>query len=177
MKIVKNHAVQEGCLLLILCGALCWYSLDGYARAFNKNWSQSPYLFSIIIGGILGLLGLCMLLGSIWTRMKTAKAGDRQPDASKKAVSWAGAVRVLAILGISLVYYTMLAVIRLPYLAVTLVGVTLRFSTFELSSILFIAALMFYLGVRSKKQLILVPVCATVFLSVIFRSLLHVILP
>ena len=169
MKLIKHHALQEGVLLLLLCGALVWYSLDGYTRAFNKDWSQSPYLFPVILGGLLGILGLLTLLGGL-------RRGGKAAAPEKKHVP-GGALRVLTVLGLSLLYYAALALVKLPYLAVTLGSVTLRFSTFEAATLLFVAGLMAYMGVRRRKLLVLVPIGTTVFLSVMFRSLLHVILP
>lgn len=166
MKTLRNHALQEALILLILCGLLVWYSLDGQAHAYNKKWGESAYLFPVIIGGLLGILGLFRLGSGL---------AKKQEQASAKVPG--GAVRVLCLLGISLVYYAALSLIRLPYMAVSLGDVTLRFSTFEAATLLFIAALMGYLGVRKPLLLTLVPLCATLFLSVLFRSMLHVILP
>lgn len=170
MKIVKNHALQEGVLLLALGGALNWYSLDGYARAFNKDWSQSPYLFPIILAVILYLLALTLLVKGLLDLKKDVQA-------EKKTGSRAGTLRVLAMIGISLLYYAVLAMLKLPYMAVNLAGLTLRFSTFEAATLVFIAGMMAYMGVRKWQLLTFVPIGATLFLSVIFRSLLHVILP
>ena len=48
-KSIWNHAVQEGILFLLLGGALLWHGLDGYNQAFIKDWSQSPYLFPVLV--------------------------------------------------------------------------------------------------------------------------------
>lgn len=168
MKTLRNHAFQEALILLALCALLLWYSLDGYANAFNKSWGQSPYLFPIIIAGVLGVLGLMQLVAGL---VKTQQA--KETAAKNKG----GAVRVLVLLGMSLLYYAVLALIRLPYWAVMVGDISLRFSTFEGATLLFLAGLMAYLGVRKPILLMLVPLGSTFFLSLIFRSLLHVILP
>lgn len=84
---------------------------------------------------------------------------------------------MLGLLGISVLYHAALSLIKLPYMALPLGDITLRFSTFELTTLFFLAGLMYFMGVRKKKLLCLVPLGATLFLSFIFRSLLHVLLP
>lgn len=170
MKIIKNHAIQEGALLLLLCGGLLGYSLDGYNRAFNKDWTQSPFLFPVIMGGLLGLLGLLLLTQGI----RSLKPANTDAAASHDRGS---ALRVLALVGLCLVYYAALSWLKLPYIACTIGGMILRFSTFELATLLFLAAMMFFMGVRKRPLLILVPIGTTLFISVMFRTLLHVILP
>jgi len=81
------------------------------------------------------------------------------------------------LLGLSLAYYLALSVIDLPYLALTIGSLTFALSAFEVATVVFLAAMMFYLGVRSKAVLVFVPIGASVFLSVMFRTLLRVLLP
>ena len=86
-------------------------------------------------------------------------------------------MRVIVLLGMSLAYYAALSAIDMPYMALTVGSLTLALSTFEAATAVFLAAMMFYLGVRSKAVLALVPVGASAFLSVMFRTLLRVLLP
>ena len=80
-------------------------------------------------------------------------------------------------MGMSLAYYFALSLINLPYMAVTIGSLTFALSAFEVATVVFLAAMMFYLGVRRKTVLVFVPVGASVFLSVMFRTLLRVLLP
>ena len=59
MKNKVSSLIAEG---ILFCGSgilLLSYSLISYAKAFNKSWSQSPYLFPVLVGA--ALIGL-----SIW---------------------------------------------------------------------------------------------------------------
>ena len=84
---------------------------------------------------------------------------------------------MLIILGMALAYYLALSVINLPYMALTVLGFTFSVSTFEVVTVVYLMVMMFYLGVRSKAVLILVPVCSSAVLSIIFRTMLRVLLP
>lgn len=167
MAIFKVHSFQEGLLFLFLGGALMGYSLEEYGKSFNKDWLQSPFLFPMIIGVLLGVLAMALVAQGI----RQYQAG--QMDAKKKGDS----VKVLIVLGITLLYYVLLSTIRLPYMAVTVFGLILTLSTFEIATWLFLLVMLLYLGVRNKPVLILLPLGSSLFLSITFRSLLHVLLP
>lgn len=164
-KYYLNHAVQEGVFFLLLGGSLLFYSLDSYSKSFNKDWTQSPSLFPVVVSVLMGLLAIIVLAGGI--REKNAQAAAAKGNTKQ----------VLIILGMSLLYYLALAVIKMPYLAVTAFSLTFTLSTFEVATCVFLLVLMLYLGVRSKPVLIAVPVGSTVFLSIMFRTLLRVLLP
>ena len=51
------------------------------------------------------------------------------------------------------------------------------FSTFEVVTVPFLASMMAFMGVRKVRVLVLVPLGTTLFLSIAFRTLLHVLLP
>ena len=161
-----NHAMQEGIFLLLLGGWLLWYGLDAYSKSFNKDWTQSPSLFPVVVALLLAYFGVLIFA-----------QGMREKNAAAEASKGGHALQVLALLGMSLLYYLALSVIRLPYMGVTVFSMTLTFSTFEAATIVFLLAMMLYLGVRSKRVLACVPVGATAFLSVMFRTLLRVLLP
>ena len=171
MKFLKNKTLQEAVLLLAIGCWLVWYSLDGYNAAFNKDWSQSPFLFPLVVAGILLVLAV-LLLGQAVVSLRSNTEAGKKETASKQSL-----LRVVIVIGMCLVYYAALRFISLPYLACTLGGITLRLSTFELTTIVFLVVMMLYLGVRKKAVLICVPLGTTLFLSIMFRSLLHVILP
>jgi len=163
-KCCLNHAMQEGALLLLLGGGLLWYGLDAYQHSYIKDWLQSPSLFPVIISCLLGIFGVIIFAQGI-------KEGETE---NKKG---GNALQVLVLLGLSLAYYLALSVIDLPYLALTIGSLTFALSAFEVATVVFLAAMMFYLGVRSKAVLVFVPIGASVFLSVMFRTLLRVLLP
>ena len=53
MKNKVSSLIAEG---ILFCGSgilLLSYSLISYAKAFNKSWSQSPYLFPVLVGADL----------------------------------------------------------------------------------------------------------------------------
>lgn len=162
-----NHAVQEGVLFLLLSGGLLWYSLDAYRKSFNKDWTQSPSLFPVVVSLLLALFGLIILMQGVREVREgsAASAKGGQP------------MQVIILLGITLAYYMALSVIKMPYMGVTIFSLTLTLSTFEVVTTVFLLVMMFYLGVRSKPILICVPVCASAFLSIMFRTMLHVLLP
>lgn len=159
-----NHGMQEGLLLFLLGGWLLWYSLDAYRNSYIKDWTQSPSLFPVIVACLLGLFGVIIFRQGMKERETEKKKGGR-------------VLPVAVLLGMSLVYYLALAVIDMPYLAVTVGSLTLALSVFEIATVVFLAAMMFYLGVRNKAVLVFVPIGTSVFLSVMFRTLLRVLLP
>ena len=164
-KCLHNHSLQEGVLFLLLGGALLRYGLDSHSKSFNKDWTQSAYLFPVIVALLLGALAVMLLVQGV-------RAADE-----KQAARGGESRRVLIVLGMTLAYYLALAVIRMPYLAATVFSLTLTLSTFEVATFAFLLVLMLYLGVRSRKVLLTVPLATTVFLSVMFRTLLRVLLP
>ena len=159
-----NHAMQEGILLLLLGGWLLWYGLDAYQHSYIKDWNQSPSLFPVIIACLLGLFGVIIFMQGKKATAETSKQGGN-------------VLPVVVLLGMSLLYYLALAVIDMPYLALTLGSLTFVLSVFEVATVVFLAAMMFYLGVRNKIVLVFVPIGASIFLSIMFRTLLRVLLP
>ena len=159
-----NHAMQEGVLLLLLGGWLLWYSLDAYQHSYIKDWLQSPSLFPVVVSCLLGLFGVIIFTQGI-------KAGETETQKGGNTV------QVLVLLGMSLAYYLALSVIDLPYMALTIGSLTFALSVFELATVVFLAAMMFYLGVRNKAVLVFVPIGMSIFLSIMFRTLLRVLLP
>ena len=164
-KTLKNHALQEGLLFLLLGGALLHYGLDSHSKSFNKDWTQSAYLFPVIVALLLCALAVMLLV-----------QGVRQVNEQRRAAGGESR-RVLAVLALTLLYYVALAVIRLPYLAVTVFSLTLTLSTFEVATFVFLLVMMLYLGVKNRKVLAIAPLATTAFLSVMFRTLLRVLLP
>ena len=163
-KALQNHALQEGVFFLLMGGALLFYGLDSHSKSFNKDWTQSAYLFPVIVALLLGALAVMLLVQGVCHRGAQQSAGGENR-------------RVLVVLLLTLAYYAALARVKMPYLALTVSSLTLTLSTFEVATFVFLLVLMLYLGVRRWKVLASVPLATTVFLSVIFRTLLRVLLP
>lgn len=173
MKNKINSLIIEG---IIFCGSglgLLSYSLISYGKAFNKSWAQSPYLFPLIVA--LALIGLSLwIIGEGIQVMKQAET-----DGSGKVKKWSGeqarwVVTALVLCGI---YYLCLSALKIPYITIGILSFQYTFSTFEVVTVLFLAAMMGFMGVRKPAVLILVPFGTTLFLSIAFRTLLHVLLP
>lgn len=164
-KCVLSNAIQEGIFFLLLSGWLLWYSLNAHSKSYIKDWAQSPSLFPVLISGLLALFGVIILNQGLAARGASAEKERAYP------------LQVLIILGMALAYYLALSVINLPYMALTVLGFTFSVSTFEVVTVVYLMVMMFYLGVRSKAVLILVPVCSSAVLSIIFRTMLRVLLP
>lgn len=156
--------MQEGIFFLLLGGWLLWYSLQAHSKSYIKDWAQSPSLFPVIVSGLLMLFGVIILRQGLCERGAAAGKGGHTGQ-------------VLILLGMSLAYYFALSMVNLPYLGVTIASLTFAVSTFEVATIAFLAAMMAYLGVRSKPVLVFVPIGTSLFLSVIFRTMLRVLLP
>jgi len=167
-KRIISHAMQEGLFFLLLGGWLMHDSLAAYGRSYIKDWAQSPSLFPALVSGLLMLFGVILLSRGLRER------GEKHQEEQKKG---GNALRVLILLAMSLAYYFALAVIRLPYAGFTVGSLAFAFSAFEPATVVFLAAMMAFLGVRSKRVLIMVPVGTSLFLSVMFRTLLRVLLP
>lgn len=176
-RLIRNHAVQEGILFLLLGGALLWHGLDEQSRAFNKDWSQSPYLFPVLVAVLIGALAFSLLYQGISAVRKSADAAAEQSGVRSSAAPAKQTVQVLAVLVMSLLYYLALAVLKIPYITFGILSWSLTVSNFEVCTLLFLLALMLYLGVRKVPVLAAVPLCTTLFLSVAFRAMLHVLLP
>ena len=64
-KCLHNHSLQEGVLFLLLGGALLRYGLDSHSKSFNKDWTQSAYLFPVIVALLLGALAVMLLVQGV----------------------------------------------------------------------------------------------------------------
>ena len=75
------------------------------------------------------------------------------------------------------IYYLALAELKIPYITIGIFSFLYTFSTFEVATIVFLAVMMAFMGVRRLRILLLVPLGTTLFLSIAFRAMLHVLLP
>lgn len=169
-----NSLMIEG---IIFCGsgiALLSYSLLSQAKAFNKEWAQSPYLFPLIVGIAMIGLALCILgEGIAAMKRETASAGkaEGKKDSAEKLC------RVLISLVLCGIYYLVLANVRIPSVSFMILSLRCSFSIFEAATVAFLIVMMAFMGVRKPAVLVCVPIGTTLFLSIAFRSMLHVLLP
>ena len=165
MKNKIHSLIVEG---IVFCGSglvLLSYSLSSYAKGFNKSWAQSPYLFPLIVA--IAMIGLSLwIVGEGITAMKKAAADpdNKKPEKAGKTEKRRWVVIALILCAI---YYAALAFIKIAY----------TFSTFEVVTVVFLIAMMIFMGVRKIPVLVFVPIGTTLFLSLAFRTFLHVLLP
>lgn len=175
MKTKIHSLIIEG---IVFCGSglgLLSYSLSSYGKAFNKSWAQSPYLFPLIVSFGLIVLSIWLIGEGLRASKKTGTAPDQ---AAQIAVPPSDKIRsVVVVLVICVLYYAALAFLKIPYITVGVLSFQYTFSTFEVVTLVFLGAMMGYMGVRKPAVLLLVPVGTTLFLSIAFRALLHVLLP
>ena len=158
MKNKIHSLIVEG---IVFCGSglvLLSHSLSSYAKGFNKSWAQSPYLFPLIVA------------------MKKAAANpdDKKPEKAGKTEKRRWVVIALILCAI---YYAALAFIKIPYITIGILSFAYTFSTFEVVTVVFLIAMMIFMGVRKIPVLVFVPIGTTLFLSLAFRTFLHVLLP
>ena len=175
MKNKIHSLIVEG---IVFCGSglvLLSYSLSSYAKGFNKSWAQSPYLFPLIVA--LAMIGLSLwIVGEGVTAMKKEAAVPNDKKVSKEEKTekrrWVMIALILCVL-----YYAALAFIKVPYVPIGILSFAYTFSTFEVVTIVFLIAMMIFMGVRKIPVLVFVPIGTTLFLSLAFRTFLHVLLP
>lgn len=150
---LKNKYVQDGLVVLVLGLALGAFSL--YNFFFSKvksSWIMSPYLFPMLISVFAILLGLSLIY--------EAKRQAEAKDAPEKEGAPIKLKNVLAVIGLGVIYYALMS-----------------FITFIPATVLFLAAMMWFMGERRLKVLIPLAVLVPVVLYVLFDLGLNVRLP
>ena len=205
MKNKIHSLIVEGILFCGSGLGLLSYSMVSYGRAFNKSWAQSLYLFPLIVGAAMTGLSLWIVGEGIQAMRK--RAGEETAPGSLPQTAKTRAARIQAadgqdteagtenaqsaknggtvsqILGVAIalvlcgIYYLALAGIKIPYVTIGIFSFMYTFSTFEVVTVPFLASMMAFMGVRKARVLVLVPLGTTLFLSIAFRTLLHVLLP
>ena len=175
MKNKIHSLIVEG---IVFCGSglvLLSYSLSSYAKGFNKSWVQSPYLFPLIVA--LAMIGLSLwIVGEGVTAMKKEAAVPNDKKVSKAEKTEKRRWVVIALI-LCVLYYAALAFVNVPYVTIGILSFAYTFSTFEVVTIVFLIAMMIFMGVRKIPVLVFVPIGTTLFLSLAFRTFLHVLLP
>ena len=192
MKNKVPSLIAEG---ILFCGSgilLLSYSLMSYAKSFNKAWSQSPYLFPALVGA--ALVGLSVwIMGQGVLVMKRAAAGSaavqngaaqNTGDQNAAAAKMAGSTKsrgkllsILVVLVLCCLYYLVLAEVSIPRVTIGILSLSITISIFEVATVVFLIAMMAFMGVRKVPVLVLVPLGTSLFLSIAFRTCLHVMLP
>ena len=173
MKNKVSSLIAEG---ILFCGSgilLLSYSLISYAKAFNKSWSQSPYLFPVLVGA--ALIGL-----SIWIMGQGVLAMKRVGNGitlKEKTDSKGKMARVLGVLVLCGLYYPVLGEVSIPRVTIGILSFSITISIFEVATVIFLIAMMWFMKVRKVAVLVLVPIGTSLFLSIAFRTCLHVMLP
>ena len=173
MKNKVSSLIAEG---ILFCGSgilLLSYSLISYAKAFNKSWSQSPYLFPVLVGA--ALIGL-----SIWIMGQGVLAMKRVGNGitlKEKTDSKGKMARVLGVLVLCGLYDLVLGEVSIPRVTIGILSFSITISIFEVATVIFLIAMMWFMKVRKVAVLVLVPIGTSLFLSIAFRTCLHVMLP
>lgn len=175
MKFKINSLITEG---ILFCGSGLWllsYSVSSYRAAFNKDWTQSPFLFPLIVAAALIGLSLSLLIKGIMELHKSA--AEKAEAAVQKSVDTKAVLRIAGILAFCILYYFALKTVRLPAVTFGIFDFFFTVSNFEILTFVFLLANMLFLGVRKWYILLFVPMGTVLFFCIAFRTLLHVLLP
>jgi len=166
-----NKNIYEGFFFMFIGISMIIYSITSYSNSFNKDWSQSPYAFPLLIATLMCFLSLSLLLQGIKQSKytETKKEVDYTAKPNNKGV--------IIIVAMSAIYYAALSLVSMPMYTLTILSLNISISTFEVATIIFLFAMLLYLGLRNKLELVLVPIVTTISLSIAFRTLLYVLLP
>ena len=149
---LKNQKIQEGLVILLLGIALGGYSLYMFRTAAVKtSWIMSPYLFPLLLSVFTILVSLSLLLEAIH-EVRAAAGSDRKGKMNLKSV---------AVVMLLCIAYAAL----LPHLG------------FILTSMLFLAAFIRFLGERRIWLVGVISLVMPLLLYGIFGVLLSVRLP
>lgn len=150
--LIKNKNFQDGLFFIICAVALLGYSLVSYSNDFTKAWSQSPYLFPVIVAIILFVLGAVLL--------KQGCGGAEKASSSPAEDTTSDPKSALITLALVVAYFLLLP-----------------FAGFLFATIPFLAMFIFFLGERKPLVLAFVSVGVSVVLYLLFSVLLNVQLP
>jgi len=152
----KNKSVQDSVVVFALGVALGVFSVYSFLNSKVKAaWIMSPYLFPMLIACFAVGLGYCLFMEGKHQVDADKAAGREAPKAEPIKLK-----NVVAVVAISIVYYILMRVI-----------------TFIPATVLFLAALMWFMGERRWKVLIPVAILAPLVIYAIFVWGLSVRLP
>lgn len=148
---VSNKNIQDALFFFILAVVLMIYALVNHYDTANLEWKTSPYLFPVLIAIFIGALSFSLVADGI----RQIKSSEK--DSDKIAAQWKGVVYTILV---SVLYYVIMSVI-----------------TFIPATILFLVAMMLYLGERRIWLIAAVSIISSLAIYIIFGMLLHVMLP
>lgn len=153
---LKNKYMQDGLAVLALGLALGAFSLYSFFTSSVKSaWIMSPYLFPMLVSIFAILLGLSLMYEARRQRLgKGASADDSSADTPVRLKN------VLAVIAMGIAYYVLMSLI-----------------TFIPATMLFLAAMMWFMGERRVKLLVPLVVLVPLVLYALFAMGLNVRLP
>jgi len=152
---IKNKSVQDSVVVLGLGLALGIFSIYSFFHSKVKaEWIMSPYLFPMLIALFAIAMAYCLFMEGKH-QVDAERAGA--PVAKRDAIKLKS---VVIVVGLSILYYVLMRVI-----------------TFIPATVLFLAALMWFMGERRWKVLIPVAVLAPLVIYALFALGLNVRLP
>ena len=164
---LSSKKLKDGIFFFVLGIALAVYSVVGYNHSFNKDISQSPYLFPFVISVFFVILSCSLMYQGI--KLTMPEESDTTKSFDFKSV--------IVVLVLSVLYYLFLSWHPIPFITIGFVKFTITIANFEIATLLYLFSMLFYLGIRKIPVLLLVPILTPILLSVTFRTMLHVMLP
>ena len=162
-----NKNIKDGIFFFVLGIVLGIYCINGYNNSFNHDISQSPYLFPMLIAVFFIILSLSLIYQGVRHTVPIDTSKYEQYNFKN----------LIFFLILSFVYYIFLTIHPLPYITFGFIKFSLTVSNFEIATLIYVLILMYYMGVRNIKLLVLVPLITPIFLSITFRTMLNVLLP
>ncbi len=148
----KSREGEIQSLIFLGIGVLLMiYSLYNHSHA-NIDWIMSPYLFPLLISVFLILLSISLAL--------EIRKTDRKENTAPEGIGNINRRKLLISIAAIFLYY-----IAMPYIG------------FLLSSIVFLTAMLWMMGERRWRMILLLSVGTSFILYGIFHELLNVMLP
>lgn len=152
---IKNKSVQDSIVVLGLGLALGIFSIYSFFHSKVKaEWIMSPYLFPMLIAVFAIAMAYCLFMEG---KHQVDAEGAGTPAVKGDSIKLKS---VVIVVGLSILYYVLMRVI-----------------TFIPATVLFLAALMWFMGERRWKVLIPVAVLAPLVIYALFALGLNVRLP
>jgi putative tricarboxylic transport membrane protein len=150
-KILLNKNIQDCIFVFIIGASLLWYAFFEHYAGPAVEWKMSPYLFPVLVATLLLLISVSLFFDGLH-QIKT-----QSEEKAGASVKWK---TVLVVVAMVVVYYLIMKPLH-----------------FIPSTIIFLAALIFYLGERRFWLIALISVVSTLAIYGIFGIALSVMLP
>ena len=146
---LKNKTIQESAVFFIMGISLFFYGMVNH-YSVEISWGMSPYLFPVLISAFLICLSIALFAEGI-------KKPSKENDKLKRSLPMK---RVLAVIALSLIYYA-----------------AIPFAGFVLSSVVFLAVLLVFLGEKRWYAVLSLSVITSFAVYFLFGKILGVMLP